>query len=157
MQKLQTLLSIAIALVFVFFIGYGIELAEPSVSWNDFCEHIRPAPVVEDKIEVEQEINEESIIQEKHQFSLCETKYESADLKHDRTTFIVALITGIIAIITASFIKHKAVSQGLFAGGILTILYGTLTFWEHAHNWLKFILLGITLALLIYLGYKKIK
>jgi len=38
----------------------------------------------------------------------------------------------------------------------LLILYGTIRYWQHAQNILKFVLLGVALAVLIWLAYKKI-
>ena len=42
-------------------------------------------------------------------------------------------------------------------GGILTIFYGTIRYWRHANDTLKFILLGIVLAVLIGVAIKKLE
>ena len=37
MNKKEAIISIAISLVFVFFIGYGIEVFDPSPNNDEFC------------------------------------------------------------------------------------------------------------------------
>jgi len=45
----------------------------------------------------------------------------------------------------------------LLGGGVLTIIYGTIAYWSELADWARFIILGITLAILIWIGYKKLK
>jgi len=49
-----------------------------------------------------------------------------------------------------------SVSSGLMGGGILAIIYGTMRYWSDLPDFGRFIILGITLIILIWLGYKKI-
>jgi len=42
------------------------------------------------------------------------------------------------------------------SGGILVILYGTMRYWEYSSNMLRMIILGISLVVLIWLGYKRL-
>ena len=50
-----------------------------------------------------------------------------------------------------------SVSAGLMGGGVLTILYGVIRYWTDLPDYGRFIILGIILAILIWLGYKRIK
>ena len=57
-------------------------------------------------------------------------------------------------IIIGAVLNLTSVSAGLFGGGVLTIIYGTMNYWSELADWARFIILGIALAVLIYLGYK---
>ncbi|MBI2112114.1 hypothetical protein HYT52_01085 [Candidatus Woesearchaeota archaeon] len=95
-------------------------------------------------------------------FGYCETKsscYEDFALvmsNHNKIVFIVAAIFGILAVVAGMILKKEGVNDGFVAGGIILILYGTIRYWQHANDILKFVLLGIVLSVLIWIGYKKL-
>ena len=68
--------------------------------------------------------------------------------------FIISGIVGIIVIVIGAVLAMTSVSAGLFGGGVLTIIYGTTSYWSELADWARFIILGIALAVLIALGYK---
>ena len=74
---------------------------------------------------------------------------------YNRNVFIVSGIIGIIIIIVGAVLHLTSVSSGLFGGGVLTIIYGTMNYWSELGDIARFIILGIALGVLIYLGYKK--
>jgi hypothetical protein len=86
----------------------------------------------------------------------CRQDYDEQRESYDRVVFIVTLILGIITILISVWLALTSVSTGLMAGGIITIIYGVIRYWEHSTDVLRFILLGIALAILIWLGYKKL-
>ena len=165
MEKKKVLLAIAIALIFALFVGYGIEVFHDAPKLNNYC----PEKVYE--IDNEEEcINSGARWQSYENNEVkpvvkgncqnpqkCYTNYELIFSGHDKIVFIVAIIVGILTIVTGIILKKDAVSVGILSGGILLILYGTLRYWRHANETLKFILLGIVLALLIWIAYKKLK
>tara|TARA_Y100000310_G_C20047251_1_gene518878 strand:- start:150 stop:533 length:384 start_codon:yes stop_codon:yes gene_type:complete len=69
--------------------------------------------------------------------------------------FIVASISGIIGIVIGAFIKVEGVGAGLIGGGILSVLYGVIRYWEYAENIIRVIILGVVLGVLIWIGFKK--
>ncbi len=167
MDKKRVLISIAIAIIFALFVGYGIEVFHDAPEINDYCPekvyeidnekdcmiaggkwqnyeqgHIEPVPVVKGNCQNPIE---------------CYNNYELITAQHDKIVFIVAIIVGLLAVITGIILRKDAISTGILSGGILLILYGTLRYWQHADEILKFILLGITLAILIWIGYEKLK
>jgi hypothetical protein len=164
MNKKKGVLIIAIALVLAFFVGYGIEVFNPNpqiederdfYQYSDESECITaggewynerfPRPIEEGGKEIQ---------------GYCNAPYKKIELersKHDRIVFIAAVLIGLIAVIVGLILKKDTISTGIVAGGVLLILYGTIRYWRHADNILKFILLGIVLAVLIWLGYKKLE
>jgi hypothetical protein len=165
MEKKKVLLAIAIALIFALFVGYGIEVFHDAPKMNDYC----PENVYE--IDNEEECINSGARWQSHDNNEakpvvkgncqnkqeCYTNYELIFAGHDKIVFIVSIIVGILAIVTGIILKKDAVSVGILSGGILLILYGTLRYWRHANETLKFVLLGIVLALLIWISYKKLK
>ena len=86
--------------------------------------------------------------------TFCQQDYNKARNIYFRNVFIISGIVGIIAIIIGAVLNIMSVSAGLFGGGVLTIIYGTTNYWSELADWARFIILGIALAVLIYLGYK---
>lgn len=158
------IISLAIALIFALFIGYGIEVFNPSLKQEDFC--------LEGLYEI---YNEEECLDSKGVWNegsevvaapvrgfctpskYCYNNYNQSRIKHDKIVFIAAVIFGLLGVIAGIILKKDTIGFGLLTGGVLTILYGTIRYWQHANNTLKFLLLGIVLAVLMWIGYKKIE
>ena len=87
----------------------------------------------------------------------CREEFEEENEKYSGVVFIVAIIIGLIALVSGIALNVPSVSSGLMGGGILTILYGTIRYWFGLPDFARFILLGITLGILICVGYKKLK
>ena len=170
MKKKEIIIAVTIAIIFALFVGYGIEVFDPSPDQDDFC--------LDELYDIDNEqecldskgnwgsnsnqprVPEKETIIEKDFCSPakeCYDAYDVARTKHDKIVFIVSIIVGLITIFTGVFLKKDSVSTGILSGGILLIIYGTIRYWEHANDTLKFILLGIVLAVLIWIGYKKLK
>lgn len=197
----KVLMSIAIALVLVFFVGYGLHTFYKEPNYDDFCpnaaerkvgiydtkesceavggkwEEKEGSPEV-DKLTTNQYLCTRSPYVEGEEFVFncrtaedagkdsgwcdpdytCREEYESAREPHNRISFIILAVIGVIIIVIATAVlAENAVSYGVLAGGILTILYGTLRFWGAIPDIARFIILGAALITLIILGYKKLK
>ncbi|MBT3814802.1 hypothetical protein HOE37_03625 [Candidatus Woesearchaeota archaeon] len=173
MKKKEIIISITIAIIFTLFVGYGIEVFDSTKSYSDFCpEELYDIDNKEECLteggswnEFETPIvspeKEESIVEPNKRSCSptkeCRKNYDTSKSKHDKIVFIVSIIVGLIAIFTGVFLKKDAVSTGILSGGVLLIIYGTMRYWQHANDTLKFVLLGIVLAVLIWIGYKKLK
>lgn len=194
----KTLMAIAIALVLVFFVGYGLHTFYKEPEWDDYCEERvgkglyetkesceavggkwteTPKPMVED-LQQNQYICTKSLSAEEEMFVFtcltkedieketgycnpdhtCQEEYEAVKEPHNRLSFIIlAIISIIVIVITTAVLKENAVSYGVLAGGILTILYGTLRFWGAIPDIARFLILGAALIILIGVAYKKLK
>ena len=77
---------------------------------------------------------------------------------YNRNVFIILEIAGLIAFLLGLFaINAKAVSNGFLGGGVLSLIIGTVRYWSGMDDYLRFGILGIALAILIWVGYKKIR
>ncbi|MBT6774186.1 hypothetical protein HOA91_02345 [Candidatus Woesearchaeota archaeon] len=171
MKKKEIIIAITIAIIFALFVGYGIEVFDPSPDHDDFCPEKLYDIDNEEKcltasgtwgtnsnkprvpVKEYEAIEEEFCSPAKE----CYDEFDTARTKHDKIVFIVSIIVGLMAIFTGVLLKKDAASTGILSGGVLLIIYGTIRYWQHANDTLKFILLGIVLAVLIWIAYKKLK
>jgi hypothetical protein len=157
----HNLLAIAIAIILAFFVGYGIEVFHDSPERTDFCPEVYE--VIDEKACMEAGGIWNADHAPKGERGFCSNKiqchkpYEDARESHDKVVFIVSLIAGVIAILIGMNLKHDSISRGLSIGGVFLLLYGTMRYWTHANDILKFVLLGIALAILLWIGIKKLK
>jgi hypothetical protein len=152
MKTKQILLTITIALLFVLFVGYGIEV------FHDNPEYPRLHTIQNESecLNTKGEWQEAPKIEgEGRGFCTVSDAFQGEQANHDKIVFIVSIIVGLLAIITGIILSKAAISTGILGGGVLLILYGTLRYWQHASDILKFILLGVALAVVLWLGYKK--
>ena len=88
----------------------------------------------------------------------CREEFQNAQNFYNRNVFIILEIAGLIAFLLGLFaINAKAVSNGFLGGGVLSLIIGTVRYWSGMDDYLRFGILGIALAILIWVGYKKIR
>ena len=84
----------------------------------------------------------------------CGLQYEEANRNYSKNLFLISLIVGIIVIaVSVILIKVSAVSGGLMLGSLFFIIYGTTGYWQFMEDVLRFVILGLTLFILIWLAY----
>jgi hypothetical protein len=87
--------------------------------------------------------------------NLCSLDYQAVDKIYSKNLFIIAIVFSLIVIIIALFaIAVESVSGGLMFGSLMFLVYGTGRYWQFMDDWLRFIILGIALVILIYVGYR---
>jgi len=88
----------------------------------------------------------------------CRQNYEEASKKYDRNVFVILVILGALSVLVGTFIKSNyVVSQGLAFAGVLSFIIASMRYWSRANDLIHVIILGIALALLIFVAYKKFK
>jgi hypothetical protein len=165
------LLSITIAIVLSAFVIYFVQSVYPKPKYEDFC------PTY-DKLSFLGENITQSICESQNGtwtsqpiqcfttpcpqsycdfYAKCQEEYDQANDKYNFVVFIVAIISGILSITLGIILALTSVSFGLMLGGTFLIFYGTAIYWSDLSNWIRTIMLGIALVILIGLGYKKLK
>lgn len=158
------ILSIVIAIVLSGFIIYLIQSFHPNPKWEDYCSDIRYPKLVNEK-GIQDNITQE--ICERNEGAkwmngycdyeyTCRQNYENANEKHRFIIFLVAVPVGLVAVAIGIFLALPSVSSGLMLGGVSLTIYGTSNYWDRFSNWIKVLILGIVLVVLIWLGYKKL-
>lgn len=173
------ILSIVIAIVLSAFVIYLIQTIYPSPKYEDYCgtERIKAVPIPEDRALVGgtcatvspdsrdeccinkgyEQYNEETGLCEGNKFEECQEQYNNARDRYKLVVFIVAVIVGLAAVSAGILLALPSVSSGLMLGGTFLTFYGTAVYWSNLSNWLRTIVLGAVLAILIWLGYKKLQ
>jgi len=189
-------LAVAIAIVFVLFVGFGISTFYKSPKYEDFCgerekfvdvitkqkcdevggkwnteeRFARPLEKIDNSQLLCTKISEKDDAvtlncQTQEQLDnrgycdrdfYCRGEFDDVREIYNRNVFIVATGIGIIILIVGFALKMASVSSGLMGGGILAIIYGTIRYWSDLPDFGRFIILGITLIILIWLGYRRI-
>lgn len=171
------LLGIAIAIVFMLFSVYGILLVYSQPQFSDFCgekEFGRPFPLERQELlcEINLElrareqqcfVDDKTIINREYDEEGCLTDFECSSCNQDfdkeenrwRTNFFVAsIIIGILGIAIGAFLfKIEAIGAGLMGGGAFLIFVGSVRAWQDLGDLVRFVILGIALASLIYIGF----
>lgn len=85
----------------------------------------------------------------------CGARFEDVNNKRNSNVFIILIVFGVVAIIAGLVVKAEAVANGFLIGGILSLIIAAIRNWGQLQDILKFGILGIVLALLIWVGYRK--
>ena len=158
-----TLLSIAIAIVSLLFVIYGINTFYKAPEMNDFCANVSFRVEVEECTENDIDCfcgvkNDDDLCTKLNpEYDKCMQNFNNARDNFNMVIFIVMSIIGSLMVLGSFFIKHDTVSFGIMGGGILSILIGVLRNWSNVQDWMRFIILGVILAALVWIGYNKIK
>ncbi len=148
----KIVIALAIIIILNLFFNYGIDTFYKGLQYEEFCprEYFVPKPISPELI------SEQQADYEKQQ--QCQEKYESAKNLYNRNVFVALIVLGIISIIIGFLVSQsEAVSSGLSFGGILSLIIGTIRYWSGMDDYLRFIILGVALAVLIWIGVKKLK
>ncbi len=88
----------------------------------------------------------------------CQKKFEEARDLYNRNIFLVLIGLGLLSLVAGILLaSNEAVSLGLSYGGIVSFVVGTIRYWSAMDDYLRVIILGITLLVLFVLSYKKFK
>ncbi len=87
----------------------------------------------------------------------CRKEFNDVEEVYAKNAFIILIIVGLVAVIAGVYLKLHSVSSGIMGGGVLVMLYASMRFWRNLDEYLRFAILVITLVVLIWIGYKKLK
>lgn len=159
----QKLLAAAIAIVLVAFITVGIDTFYKSPENNCYkleqlpkafsCEYLRDSDRTACIKQEQEYYQNQSIISQK-----CYDEFKPIENLYKRNVFIILSILGVLTILIGLAIKNvHALSFGLMLGGLINIIQGIIRHWSEMNEYLRFIILGILLIVLIWVSYKKLK
>ncbi|MFZ2299868.1 MAG: hypothetical protein WAW00_01885 [Candidatus Moraniibacteriota bacterium] len=167
-------LIVGITIVVNLFITYLVDVIYHSPEFTDFCPESQVNRAIETEaacLEIGGQWNEN--IEAKSMTpqitvpvpaGYCDANYtcgkQFADVMkvYNRNVFVVFTTLGILLLIGSVFLQGvEAVSLGLSFGGVLSLIIGSTRYWSDMNDILRVILLGIALASLIFVAYKKFK
>ena len=160
--------SVAVAFLSVFFFAYAVQAVYPAPQYEDFCGERVVEPIIIDNAvdcedsggkwtgygrEVKGGFDEGGWCDREFE---CREDYDEARKPYERNVFFANLIIGLIVLVVAFFLGLEAVSSGLMGGAVMLIVYGSIRYWGELSDVWRTLMLGVALAVLIWLGYKKL-
>lgn len=143
---LKWALIIGIVVVLNLFFNYTISLFYKEPDYNAYFTQpqiVQPSTdVLKQQIE-QQKLNEE------------QKNYNDAREIYNRNVFIMLIILGVISLALGAFLANEILTLGLSWGGVLSLIIASMRYWGTADNWIKVLILGLALAVLIWLAIKK--
>ena len=182
MKLAKIVLSIGIAIVFAVFVGYGLyTVYEPpkysqetnncyqTVNCDRFFQSCR-ANVASDKYDYAKEQACNNAVYANPEYQMCQDAQQkcnddftksTARYGYYRNSFYILMLVGLLAIIGGILISRlDSIGSGFIGGGVMVVLWSlayTANYWLTLNKYIRLLALGIVLAVLIYLGYKKIE
>ena len=163
MSLKNNIMMIAIIILTIFVVVYGVNILYDKPERVDFCGEFKTAEII-DTPESCEEIGGnwapyvspravEGIEGYCDRDFTCRQEYDDARETYSRNIFLIALPVG-IAIIALGALSFglEFVGAGIMGGGVGCVLWGVGGFWEFADVWLTFILSLIGLVVVICLA-----
>lgn len=149
----QLIISLTIALLFVFFVNATIEAINESPSYSDFCDYTYPN---------KQDVSEQEMLDFNQKMDECRKEFDLARENNALFVFFISSIFGLIAIFSGLFIPKKdsfmrIVSLGLLIGGLLALFVGTIRGWEGISIYFRPLVLLLEIILVVFITYKFMK
>ena len=88
----------------------------------------------------------------------CNQEYRTALEDYEKNVFMTLIALGVISIIIGFVMATQpVVSVAYPLGGVLTFIVASIRYWQFASEYLQVGILGLALAVLVYLGIRKFK
>lgn len=88
----------------------------------------------------------------------CSKQFEESMKIYNRNVFVVFVIAGILLLLgSVSFAGSEVLSLAFSFGGVLAFLIGATRYWSDMDDMLRVLILGIALASLVSMAWKKFK
>ncbi len=141
MRILRVVYVVAIAVVLVLLVIFGVEAFYPAPSYPE-CD---PPPV---------DYNSPEYEEWEQEWMEAREEYRQEAAIHDRNVFFIVLPLGVVFAIGGTFIRRRLdiFGAGLILGGIGTMISAITPY--DLDNILRFAGIAATLAVLIFVGYK---
>ena len=178
-QKTSRILSwalvLGIVIVLNLFFNYAVQLVYDEPRWENFCppdngtipvtatqceardgiwrNDVTPRPPVDANITPPKTVTMSWC----DLTSKCNQEFNDIDRVYRRNVFIILVAAGLVSLIIGLLAAAGAVSLGLSFGGVLSLIIAAIRFWSNMDDYLRVIILGVALVLLIWLGLKKFR
>ena len=86
----------------------------------------------------------------------CNQRYQEESRVYDRNVFLVLIVLGVITFaLSFAFSGLEVLSTALSIGAVLDFVIASIRYWTRADDLIKVFILGIALAVLIWISIKK--
>ena len=164
----NVVIGIAILVLTIFVVVYGVGMFYDSPQYEDFCGE-REIGIIDTEAgcvavggkwssnvgEVPKPVDSASVVEGWCDTTFeCRQEYEDAQEIYSRNIFLIALPLGIILILVGIVVFGlEVVGAGLAGGGVGIILWAVGGYWQYGSDVLKFSLSLVGLVVVIWLAY----
>jgi hypothetical protein len=173
-------LIIGIVIVLNLFYNYTLSLVFSAPDYNTFCaqKQVNISPDTQEKCVAEggawtqypsnvnpKLINQPVIVDPNNTTNVvgycdqsfsCNQKYQEASKVYDRNVFITLVVLGVITFVASLFfVNFEILSVALSIGAVLDFVIASIRYWARADDLIKVLILGVALAVLIWVAIKK--
>ncbi len=94
--------------------------------------------------------------------NLCQNEYDAAREEYNLYVFIISSILALVGIAVGLYLPAKQdlnqwLATGFMLGGLISLFFGTMRYYEYLGRYLRPIVILIELIIVIYLAYKKLQ
>jgi hypothetical protein len=156
MRILRVVYVLAIAVAIALLVVFGVQAFYPDPPRPEYPEHpdypALPYPVYPD--EPLSAYNSTEYEEWQQEYEEIREEYRQAVAVHDKNVFLIVLPLGVVFAVVGLFLQRKLdiFGTGLILGGIGTMIFAVVPY--DLDNILRFIGIAVTLAVLIFVGYK---
>lgn len=168
----QVILAGAIAILVVSFVLYGISVVYEGPKYENYCndtiynrgygdvanceavggrwnENVGPKPVCA--------VGQECPTGYCDSTYACRSEFDKVRIAYERNVFFIGAIIGLIVLILGFILQLASVSAGISIGGVAIMFFSIVRYWNELNKYVRLVLLGIILAILVWFGYKRLK
>ncbi len=92
----------------------------------------------------------------------CQRDFDIANQKYSLAFFIISSVFALLAIgigllLPVHISLNEWIAAGFMLGGLVTLFYGTVRYYEHFGRYVKPLVILVELLIVIYLAYKKLQ
>jgi hypothetical protein len=87
----------------------------------------------------------------------CRGEFESRQSVYNKNVFVAMIVISVALVAVGMFMVVQVLSLGMVWSGVLALIIATIRFWNDASNIMKVIILGLGIAILVWLAIKKMQ
>jgi lysylphosphatidylglycerol synthetase-like protein (DUF2156 family) len=141
-------LIIGIVILSNLFINVSLDLIYQSPDYNDYCPR--------DTLFLKTEPTEVEIIKQQNEYDECMEKYDTQRESYEKKVFVTLISIGVVIFVISLFNGlNYVVATSLSLASVLNFIIASMRYWSSADALIKIVILGLALAVLIWIGIKK--
>lgn len=153
---------IGITLLANLFVAYLTQALYPAPEYENFCPQSLTGKFIntpEECTTVGGEWYPDTSIEAKgycNSTATCQKEYMDVQEVYTRNVFLVFVVFGALLLVASAFLAEvPVIALGSSFAGILALVIGSIWHWSAMQEWLRVIVLGVALAGVLYLAWKK--
>ncbi len=161
-------LVLGIVIVLNLFYNYSLSMIFSEPDYNTFCPQKQMVIAPENSeqclatggswIEYPKPVKSGEAIGYCDQSFSCNQKYQEVSKVYNKNLFVSLVVLGVVTFVLGLvFVNFEILSIAFSIGAVLDFIIASIRYWQYSDNLLKVFILGVALAVLIWVAVKKFK